>query len=350
MKQGKTLQEFALEISRQNEAKQDFLVDTRQLIMQVRNEQPPTLEFSDRVFDTNEIIHDQIGSKLGIPARYYDKMRVEQPKLLAENVNIWFRATPERRMIRTMDGTARAYLSDRYRRIDHHDIVQSVLPMIVEMPGAEIKSCEITERRMYIKVVNPRIQDEVAKGDIVQSGLVISNSETGFGAVSVMPLIYRLVCSNGMIAVDNGTRKFHVGRTNEADDNYEVFRSETIKADDHAFKLKLQDTVRAVVDIARFKKIVGKMRDATEAKISGMEIPAVVQMANKHCGLTEDEGKNVLNHLIRDGNLNLFGLSSAITRTAQDVKSYDRATELEATGWDILNVGEKTWREWNKVA
>ena len=347
MKQGKTLQELAREIARQNEAKQDFLVDTRQLIMKVHDDQPPTLEFTDRVFNTNDIIHDQIGTKLGIPARYYDKMRSEQPQLLTENVNTWFRAEPERRMIRTLDGTARAYLSERYRRIDHHDIVQSVLPLIVDMAGAEVKSCEITERRMYIKVVNPRIQAEVSKGDIVQSGLVISNSETGFGAVSVMPLIFRLVCSNGMIAADHGTRKYHVGRANESDDNYEVYRSETIKADDHAFRLKLQDTVRAAIDTTRFRSIVGKMRDGTEAKISSQDIPAVIELAGKHFGLTEDEGKSVLDHLIRDGNLNLFGLSSAITRTAQDVKSYDRSTELEATGWSLLNVDNRTWQKWN---
>ena len=35
-------------------------------------------------------------------------------------------------------------------------------------------------------------------GDVVQAGVSISNSETGRGAVSVCPLVYRLVCTNGM--------------------------------------------------------------------------------------------------------------------------------------------------------
>lgn len=70
-----------------------------------------------------------------------------------------------------------------------------------------------TDTRMYIKVVNERIQTEVVPGDIVQAGILISNSEVGMGSVSVKPLIYRLVCTNGMVA-DVGVGKRHVGRIN----------------------------------------------------------------------------------------------------------------------------------------
>ena len=54
----------------------------------------------------------------------------------------------------------------------------------------------------YIKVVNPRLTAEVVPGDIVQAGIIISNSETGLGAVCIQPLIYRLVCSNGVQCLD----------------------------------------------------------------------------------------------------------------------------------------------------
>lgn len=38
---------------------------------------------------------------------------------------------------------------------------------------------------MYIKVVNPRLQQEVVPGDIVQAGVIISNSEVGLGSVNI---------------------------------------------------------------------------------------------------------------------------------------------------------------------
>ena len=71
-----------------------------------------------------------------------------------------------------MDGKARAFLSNRYRRIDNPDIARVVLPIIGEMEGARFESCEITDVRMYLKVVNPRLQAEVVPGDIVQAGIL----------------------------------------------------------------------------------------------------------------------------------------------------------------------------------
>ena len=144
-----------------------------------------------------EIAHRQIGSALGIPAKYYDKMRAENPELLAQNVNSWFTMTPQKRMVRTLDGNARAFLSERYRRIDNAEIAEAVLPILAEMPDVRIESCEITESKMYLKAVNPRLTAEVVPGDIVQSGILITNSEVGMGSMSIQPLVYRLVCTNG---------------------------------------------------------------------------------------------------------------------------------------------------------
>uniref|UniRef100_B8HYZ5 Uncharacterized protein n=1 Tax=Cyanothece sp. (strain PCC 7425 / ATCC 29141) TaxID=395961 RepID=B8HYZ5_CYAP4 len=40
-----------------------------------------------------------------------------------------------------------------------------------------------------------------------------------------------------------------------------------------------------------------------------------------------------------------YGLLNAITRTAQDVSSYDRATELEAIGSKVLSLPQSVWHE-----
>ena len=143
-------------------------------------------------------------------------MLSDYPELLAENVNSWFQREPTQRMVRTLDGTVRAFLSNRYRRIDNLDIAEIVLPVIQQMEDAYFESCQITDSRMYIKVVNKRLEAEVVPGDIVQSGVIISNSEVGLGSVNIQPLVYRLVCSNGMVVNDAQTRRTHIGRVNEA--------------------------------------------------------------------------------------------------------------------------------------
>jgi hypothetical protein len=353
MKSGRTLQELAMEIDRQNNVKKDYIANTDEMRMSYSDTGgensrgvPVLILPGKEPFGINEIAHNQIGEKLGIPSRYYDRMRAEQPELLAENVNTWFRKEPVRRMVRTLDGTARAFLSERYRRIDHHEIASAIFPMIAEMKGATVESCEITEKRMYLKVVNPRITTEIVKGDIVQSGLLISNSETGLGSVSVMPLVYRLVCSNGMIAADSGKRKFHSGRTNESDDGYEIYRDETIAADDKAFIMKLQDIVRATAESVQFERIVSAMRTGTTAKITG-DVPAVVELASKNYGIIEKESQGILDFLIRGGDLSLYGLANAVTRQAQEVKSYDRSTELEMTAWQMLSMSRRDWENIN---
>jgi hypothetical protein len=274
-------------------------------------------------------------------------MLEHEPGLLATNVNTWFRKEPENRMIRTLDGRARAFLGDRYRRIDNHEIAQAVLPIIAGMKGARVESCELTDKRMYLKVVNPRIQTEVAKGDVVQSGILISNSETGLGVVSVMPLVYRLVCKNGMIANTAGKRSRHVGRSNEGEDNFEIYSSETIIADDKAFVMKLQDIVRATADMVQFERIVSAMKISKDAKITSADVPAVVQLAAKSYGLYERESQSVLDHIIRGEDLSLYGLANAVTRHAQSVDSYDRSTELEITAWQMMNMGRNEWTKLN---
>lgn len=348
MKTGKSLVDLAMEIERQKNAKADYLADTRQMNMSF---EPTGLSLNiegAHTFGVGEIAHDQIGEKLKIPAAFYDRCRQSLPDLLVHNVNTLFQREPTRQMIRTLDGNARAFLSDKYRPIDNDEIAEAILPIIGGwmQDGATVESAEITDRRMYIKVVNPRIQTEVVPGDVVQSGIVISNSETGMGSVSVMPMVFRLVCSNGMIRADAGQRKVHVGRANSADDNFIVYRNETVSADDKAFIMKLQDVVRSTADAVHFERIVSTMREARDAKITG-DVPAVVQLVTKNHRITESEGKGVLDHLIRGGDLSLYGLANAVTRQAHDVESYDRSTELEAIGFNVLAMSAAIWKHVN---
>lgn len=356
MKAGITFEEMAAEVLRQSEVKADYAIDTRRLEMEYC-ETGMVMRMLDEnavdvvePLDVGQIAHRQIGTHLKIPASYYDRMHGENPELLAVNVNSWFKRAPTQRMLRTLDGTARAFLSNRYRRIDNLEILQAVLPIIGEMPDARFESCQITDSRLYIKVVNPRLETEIARGDIVQAGVLISNSEVGQGAVNIQPLILRLVCLNGMVVNDAKTKKNHVGRVNTFDENYQLYSDKTLAADDQAFLMKVQDTVRAAVDEAKFNRVVNMMREAKQARMNTTDVPAVVKLASTEFKLTESEGNGVLNHLVGGQDLTLYGLSNAVTRYSQDVDSYDRATDLEGIGYNILAMPRQQWNRLNQVA
>ena len=368
MKQGRTLQEVLTELQRQNEMKKDFIVPAQSMRM---NADGRTFEIVDDhdaflardSFSTTDLFHRQIGSALGIPAKYYDQMRKLKPDLLAQNVNAWFGDKTQSYMIRSMDygaygdahsadahngsRVARALLSDRYRRIDNMEIASAVLPLFAGQPDMEVMSCEVTEHRMYLKIVNKRLEADVVPGDTVQGGVIISNSEVGLGAVSVQPLLYRLVCSNGLCVNDLGERRTHVGRATKAvDDGYALYSDEALIAEDKAFMLKLRDITMAAIEETRFDTVVDKLRETTQVKITG-RVQDVIELTGKNYGLNQPEQDNILNYLIQGGDLSLYGLTNAITRASQDVESYDRATALEGIGWQVATMPAAQWKEIN---
>ena len=72
-------------------------------------------------------------------------------------------------------------------------------------------------------------------------------------------------------------------------------------------------------------------------KLEG-SVEKVVEVTARKFGLHEDERTRVLHHLIEGADLSLWGLSNAVTATAQNVASYDRATEIESIGGRFLTL------------
>ena len=108
--------------------------------------------------------------------------------------------------------------------------------------------------------------------------------------------------------------------------------------------------MKAAVEEARFSQVVGLMQNAKQAAMNTQDAPGVVRLASKEFHITEDESTGVLQHLIEGNDLTLYGLSNAITRHSQDVESYDRATELESIGYNILSMPTKQWNRINQMA
>lgn len=352
MKTGRPLNEVMMELNRQNQRKKDYIGSAQALRL---FEDGQTFEIGSmsgaQQFGTTRLFHRQVASALGIPAKYYDIMQSQKPELLARNVNAWLSDRENSYMIRTMDygggRVARALLSDRYRRIDNMEIASAVLPLFAGSDQYEVISSEVTENRMYLKILSRRLEMEVVPGDYVQAGVVISNSEVGLGSVNVQPLVYRLVCTNGMIVNDMGERKNHVGRAAKAvEDSFHIYSDETMEAEDKAFLLKLRDVTMAAIEEGRFAQVVGKLKESAGIPITG-KVTEVVELTGKTYGFNTDEQDSILQYLIAGGDLSQYGLSNAITRASQDVESYDRATALEGIGWQVAAMPVTQWKELN---
>ena len=294
-------------------------------------------------FGINSIAHGQIASKLGIPKAYYDRMQAEAPELLADNANHWFENSDAKRMVRTLHQDARALLSDRFRPLDNANVLDAIAPMIADL---EIKSCEVTDSRMYITGVSPRLRGDVKVGDAVQGGITISNSEVGMGTLSFAFFMYRLVCLNGMVT-EAPFKQIHLGKSNskglDLSSAREWFSEGAKVLEDATFYKQMSDVVGHMLSEDYFGQMLEKMKGATERVLVGKVEPSIKEIT-KTAGLSQNESGDLLRHLAEGGDLSAWGVSNAITRLAHDADSFDRNMELQREGGKIIELGASDWK------
>ena len=89
MKQGlSSLVDLAKEIERQNDEKQDYMADTRSMSLSANGSIHLNMEGTNgdtMMLPVNATAARQMGDKVGIPAKYFDKMKENAPELLATN-------------------------------------------------------------------------------------------------------------------------------------------------------------------------------------------------------------------------------------------------------------------------
>lgn len=345
-----SLQDMAATIHQNHFKKHDYRADTRSLQLVTKQERNDECRLEiEGIGDyaLNNHFYGQLREWTGIPAPYYNRMRANYPALLNNNVNTLLTFEPPKtKLIRTLDGVARAFLGGGYRTdMDNYDITNAVLPILQNVSGLEVKSCAVTDTHMYIKALFPRLRQDVKVGDPVQGGIVISNSEVGEGAVRVEPFLFRLICLNGMVR-GVSMRKFHSGaRVKGGEEAQEIFSDRTRRLTNEALVSQIGDMVRASTDEMKFTESVEGLRRADDptTSLAGDPVKAV-EVVRERLQMTQDEGSAMLRHLIAGGNLSQYGVAQAVTRTAQDCESYDRATELERAGGEVIDLPKQDWQ------
>jgi len=344
----KTLVDFAEEIERIEKSHQDYIVNTH--AVEMVNDSTLILGHRGEVnFSLTNHAHGQVAGNFEIPKKFYDRIAREHPGLRSSIVNRMFWDGTEKRMIRTLDGSARAFVSDKFRPYDNHHVMASLMPSlksIRDSSGLEIGSCSLTEKKLFLEVTFPGIQAEVKKGDVVRAGMIISNSEVGAGSLRVEGLVWRLWCTNGAISKSIFS-KHHVGRRIGGEiEDYSVFKDETIMADLMAFRLKLRDIVEHTISHAWIEAEAGKMRAGLSREIKEPEM--MVKLVQKEFDLQERESKAIFKNLCEEREYTQYGLGNSITALARELDDKDRAYDLQKVGYEILTLPNKNWESLHK--
>jgi len=323
------LQDLIDELERQKPLKWDRKIDSSQLEMiQELDHLKLWIGEKDEAFNITRPCHNQIAERLEIPLRYYSKMENEAPELLIENVNTWLQEKPKDVFIRGLGDSVRALLSDKYRVIDHLDVLYCSLNEL-QAYETEVEDCYLSETEMNVKVKSNQLKDFVRhKEDLIIGGLLLVNSETGHRALRVEPRMFRVKCTNGMVIEEFLTRQVHLGN--------EEF--------DEIIYLSIRRSIREL--FGRFGEIIQVLRETTEIKVKSPQ--RVINNVVEHYRLSEEQKENILIAFGVEPEYDKYGIANAVTRAAQNEENWEKSLELERIGGRLITLPREEFRSWDE--
>jgi len=317
-------------------------------------------------FDINDTAFGQIATHAGIDTRTARRLQSNYPREFDTLTNAIWQKEPTRRMLRThldtrygseTDGTARAFVSDKFKTFDNKNLLEACLPQLIDNPAQfQVVSADVSEKRMYLRLKSlEQLGTGANVGDHMANGIGFGNSEVGAGSVTVYQIAWTLACLNGM-QTQNKTRSSHITSARDGDD-WGLLSDDAKNADNRALELKLRDLVGHYSSRETFDDICQQMRDAAADVIEGVatDVTDVVNNLGRVMQLTKKENSDVLNGLMatigQAGYENSRPLSRATLVNAVTAVSHradiDDVDTWQQRGGQLLNMSA---RDWQRVA
>ncbi len=263
--------------------------------------------------------HKQVSQILDIPKRYYDRLRTSSPDLLCMNINKWINKPC---MFRILDDIIIAAMSDRYLIIDNYDVLMCALDTIKKLHhhGVEVSSCELTDTKMYIKMLQPGNTFEILENEETVPGIVVQNSEVGAGAFRADMYITMKKHGNGMI----GEQPIHRTHKGKKIDPGIVKSNETR---DEPLWQWVSNMIDTAFDPKPLNRWITMIRNNAET-ITEKPIETVDQACMDY-RLSEQQKASALNYFLQLGDHTKWSLANAVAMTAKECKDPDNAIMLE---------------------
>jgi len=325
------LQNLIEELERQKPLKWDQKIESSNLGMVLDGGQVRfRIDGKDNPFLITRPCHNQIAERLEIPVRYYSKMDSEAPELLIENVNTWLKKNSKEVFVRGLGNSVRAFLSDRYRVIDHPDVLYCSLNEL-QAYEADVEDCYLSETEMNVKVKSNQLKDFVRhKEDLIIGGLLLVNSETGHHALRVEPRMFRVKCTNGMVIEEFLTRQIHLGN---GSDEF-----------DEMIYLSIRRSIKEL--FGRFGEIIQVLRETTEIKVKNPQ--RVINNVVEHYKLSETQKENILIAFGGEPEYDKYGIANAVTRAAKNEENWEKSLDLERIGGKLITLSREEFKNWDE--
>lgn len=214
----------------------------------------------------NDYSLGQIASILGVPERFLKGVINEDPQVAASIMNdLRYRLGDSRRLIREVDGTVRAVLSDRYKPMDQGRVIEMFLKAIQET-GALPLDGFCTDRRYVLRAVIPQVLEPMPN-EVVALGVHISSSDYGAGALNLSVFQIRMWCTN--LAVGESVfREIHLGGRMNDDDGLIQWSGRTVSLQSMTALSEMKDAMRAILAPDNRERIEASWRAAAMERIN----------------------------------------------------------------------------------
>jgi hypothetical protein len=328
--------------------------------------------------------HGQVASKTKIPVIYYRRCQREDPELLSINVNKWLQQIrddhpkdkPEIKMlIRILNDKIRAVLSNKYRIIDHLDLVTTAVQVVTgqngeqeheHARGAKCFVWHLNPVKLDVGFVNPamavdlndieagvqgRDLDRTAMGytggdhnwvkpaqdrgtQFVFPAAFIKNNEGGGGSAIVEVGLYEAICDN-TCRIGTNMVKRHLGKTIVGS---EVDSPETRRKQNELVFSQFADTLRQAFDPEKLLALCRRLKNLEKTEVE--DVKESVTHLVKHHGLTEALRDDILSAYApaNPGRHTMLDVQRAVTNAAHKVRedSYEAAETLEQVGGKLI--------------
>ena len=253
--------------------------------------------------------------------------------------------------IRTMrpngNRLARAVVSDAFKPIDDCLIVTPMLELVSQKSG-EWKALggQLTDTHTRIRFIHrePSIRGIGPNKRDWFIGFEYRNSEVGCSRTVFNLFVYDGFCENGAVfGMKSLCNVDFVHRGIRISTDFGLITDERMQqAELAAVQGAITDATTAVLREDFSKRVIEFVERGQARRLPGGDRPELIRQIGQSIGLNRKESEHVLMHWDSRED-SAFGISSAITRLAQDAKNYESRVRLEEAGGKLLEIDERKW-------
>lgn len=280
---------------------------------------PVGLMFNDRFMPLSDLGLQSYATLTGVGSGYARKCILGgKTDLLIKNFEEWHKTLQQDKtmFIRSCYGSINALLSERYTAFDNNEVMESIVDVLTRQTDNAgkyiVKNYSVSPSMLNLRIIS---KDKInINGDDLSFGFDIKNSNIGKSSVEISIIIFRWICTNGMIM---GGGKAYVMKQRHVSVSREQLVSNFVELLSKMPEITMQ--IKTMIE-----KSMG-------TKLNSSEMQRIVDML-KVKGVIAGAANRLIDSIEPEYSGTLWGAVNAVTKLSQQYSINTRLTMEKAAG------------------